>query len=261
MNNIVEKKKCPTCKKIKLINKFGNHKKRKGGKRSQCKECEKDYRKERYLNNIENERKKARNRYHKNREKYLLAGRLWRKNNPEKRSACIKKWIEENPEKYKESHRRACRKYYSRNPNKTKEWIKNNPEKRKETTRRHYIKCRTTPVARLNSSVSSLMRFYLKGNKGGAHWEQLVGFTIKQLKKHLESQFVDGMAWGNYGANGWHIDHKIPISVFNFEKPEDDDFKKCWSLKNLQPMWGKENVKKGNSLERHFQPSLIFKKV
>jgi len=66
------------------------------------------------------------------------------------------------------------------------------------------------------------------------------------------------MTWDNYGK--WHIDHVIPTSVFNFEKPEDDDFKRCWSLQNLQPLWALDNIKKGNKLEKPFQPKLIFSK-
>ena len=52
------------------------------------------------------------------------------------------------------------------------------------------------------------------------------------------------MNWDNYGE--WHIDHIKPISSFIFESSEDEEFKRCWSLDNLQPMWGIENIKKGN---------------
>jgi len=63
------------------------------------------------------------------------------------------------------------------------------------------------------------------------------------------------MTWENYGTY-WHIDHKIPIAVFNYEKPEDIDFRLCWSLKNLQPLEKIENIKKKDKLEKPFQPSL-----
>jgi len=65
------------------------------------------------------------------------------------------------------------------------------------------------------------------------------------------------MAWGN--IDKWHIDHKTPIAAFNFEKPEDEDFKKCWALENLQPLWAKENMKKHKKLVKPVQQSLIFK--
>jgi hypothetical protein len=54
------------------------------------------------------------------------------------------------------------------------------------------------------------------------------------------------MTWDNYGE--WHIDHIKPISSFTFETCDDEQFKECWSLENLQPMWGVENIKKGNKI-------------
>ncbi|KKM70439.1 hypothetical protein LCGC14_1440750 [marine sediment metagenome] len=66
------------------------------------------------------------------------------------------------------------------------------------------------------------------------------------------------MTWENYGKGGWEVDHIIPKSVFNYTKPEDEDFNRCWALKNLQPMWGPENQSKNAKLETHFQPMLVF---
>jgi hypothetical protein len=85
-----------------------------------------------------------------------------------------------------------------------------------------------------------------------------VNYTLKDLKKYLEKSFLPGMSWENYGQ--WHVDHRVPLSVFNFEKPEDNDFKRCWALSNLQPLWSIENIKKNNKLDKHFQPSLVFNK-
>jgi hypothetical protein len=28
----------------------------------------------------------------------------------------------------------------------------------------------------------------------------------------------------------------------------DSEFMKCWSLENLQPMWGEENIRKSNKI-------------
>ncbi len=78
-------------------------------------------------------------------------------------------------------------------------------------------------------------------------WELLVGYTIIDLKKHLEKQFTDGMTWENYGK--WHIDHVKPICKFNINSVDCEDFKTCWSLDNLQPLWAIDNLKKGGNLE------------
>ena len=71
-----------------------------------------------------------------------------------------------------------------------------------------------------------------------------MGYKLQDLKNHLESKFQDGMSWKNIGV--WHIDHIRPISSFNFESFEDIEFKKCWALNNLQPLWAFDNLSKGN---------------
>ena len=54
------------------------------------------------------------------------------------------------------------------------------------------------------------------------------------------------MSWDNYGE--WHIDHILPDSSFYYVSTEDDEFKKCWALSNLQPLWAIDNLKKSNKI-------------
>jgi hypothetical protein len=61
---------------------------------------------------------------------------------------------------------------------------------------------------------------------------------------HLEARFVPGMTFENYGKV-WHIDHIKPNRLFNYESQEDEDFKKCWALSNLQPLFAADNLSKG----------------
>ena len=55
------------------------------------------------------------------------------------------------------------------------------------------------------------------------------------------------MSWDNYGE--WHVDHIKPISSFNIQEIGDNEFIECWSLNNLQPLWGDENIRKSNKLD------------
>jgi hypothetical protein len=64
------------------------------------------------------------------------------------------------------------------------------------------------------------------------------------------------MTWEKFMAGEIHIDHKVPESHFKYETPEDPQFKECWALHNLQPMWAKDNIQKGN---RNYQLPLILK--
>jgi len=102
----------------------------------------------------------------------------------------------------------------------------------------------SSPESRLNYRISLQIYDSLKSNKGGRHWEDLVGYTLKDLKKHLESKFTKGMSWENQGK--WHIDHIIPKSSFHFNDYRDEEFKECWALENLQPLWAAENLQKSN---------------
>ena len=120
--------------------------------------------------------------------------------------------------------------------------------------KKYRIKYRTNLKNRLNRNIGNAIYQNLKGFKRGRHWENLVKWTLQQLKNRFVQLFEPGMTWDNYGE--WHIDHKIPISAFNFTKPENLDFKRCWALSNLQPMWAKENISKGAKLDKPFQPSL-----
>lgn len=96
----------------------------------------------------------------------------------------------------------------------------------------------------------------LKGAKAGRPWETLVGYTLADLVSHLESMFLPGMTWENYGRGGWVVDHKIPKSVFNYSSADHHDFLRCWSLENLQPLWERDNLVKAAKIEKPFQPSL-----
>ena len=83
-------------------------------------------------------------------------------------------------------------------------------------------------------------------SKNRRHWEELVGWTKIELKKHLEKLFKPGMSWDN--REDWEIDHIIPVCFFKFKSIDDVEFKYCWSLGNLQPLWTKENRKKSSKI-------------
>ena len=86
----------------------------------------------------------------------------------------------------------------------------------------------------------------LKRNHKAGHTIELIGCSIEYLRRHLESQFVGGMTWNNYGLYGWHIDHIIPLSYFDFTDPEQQ--RRAWHYTNLRPMWAVDNIRKGNKL-------------
>jgi len=110
-------------------------------------------------------------------------------------------------------------------------------------------KRRNNPTFKMNDRMSTGIRKSLKFNtlsKNGRHWEDIVGYTVQELRKHLEKLFKPGMSWDNY--KDWEIDHIIPRSFFKFSSTNDVEFRYCWSLDNLQPLWENDNIIKGDKV-------------
>jgi len=132
------------------------------------------------------------------------------------------------------------------------------PERERKRRADRYNERKVIPREKLNSCMASNIYQSLCGGKNGRKWQDLVGYSVDQLRKHLEKRFTNGMGWGNHGSL-WHIDHIIPISAFNFATPDDLDFKRCWELKNLRPFEAKKNCSKGARIDKPFQPSLTIR--
>lgn len=83
------------------------------------------------------------------------------------------------------------------------------------------------------------------------HTMDLLGCSPEFFKRHIESQFQEGMSWENQGKGGWHLDHIIPCDYFDLSDPEQQ--KICFNYKNLQPLWERDNLSKSNKLPPNFQ--------
>ncbi len=75
---------------------------------------------------------------------------------------------------------------------------------------------------------------------------ELLGTDIPTFRAWLESKFQDGMNWRNIGKFGWHIDHVIPCS--SFDLADEKQQRKCFHYTNLQPLWWRDNLSKGNKI-------------
>lgn len=92
--------------------------------------------------------------------------------------------------------------------------------------------------ARLNSAIRN-------NQKSGSAIKDL-GCTTEELKVYLESRFLPGMSWENYGHKTWHIDHIVPLSRFDLSDPVQ--LKQACHFTNLQPLWAKDNLSKSNKI-------------
>jgi len=215
-------------------------------------------RKAKYIANKEVISRKNKEYRENNKEKVAISKKEERLKNIEKYRAYGKDHYQRNKDIYKQRAKNQFEQDKIKHHANGVAWAKAHPEKIKEISKKHHEKYRGTPKGNLHSTISKrINETLLKGMKAGRPWETLVGFTIDQLMQHLEKLFTPEMTWDNYGSY-WHIDHKLPVAVFNFERPGDIDFHICWSLKNLQPLEARENLSKGAKIDKPFQPSLLL---
>lgn len=167
------------------------------------------------------------------------------------REVAIKKY-ESKPETKKrksENHKT----WYEQNKENRKEYLKEYREKNIDKirkTKRDYERNRKErdPLYKLISNFRTAIYQVLKESnvEKNKHYFDILQYTPEQLITHLENKFTDKMSWDNYGD--WHVDHKLPITHFNIQEMGDKEFMRCWSLDNLQPMWGFDNIFKSNKI-------------
>jgi endogenous inhibitor of DNA gyrase (YacG/DUF329 family) len=209
---------------------------------SRGRKTNKEYYEKRFASPENREKKRERDREYsaKNREKLRLKAReYWLAN---------KVLVREKQRKYAEKNKDKKQAYFLAN----KDVIRKNHAKWCAKQRRK------NPIYKLHDNITSLIGLSLKTGKCGKRTKEILGYSIDQLKKHLEKLFKPGMTWENYGKNGWHVDHRIPLRVFNITSVNDIDFKRAWSITNLQPLWAHDNLAKNGKIEKHFQPSLAL---
>jgi len=214
-------KKCRICEDLKEVTEFHIKRSTKDGYRNECKECVKEIQKK-YKEAPgfkEKQKEYDKKRYDENREQILERKKEY---HIENRDEILKKKEEyrKKPEN-RERNREYIKKYKVENREKYYEYRNNNP---------HIIAWRSI-------LYSTLKR--LGTSKSKSTIDEL-GYSVDDLRDHLQGQFVDGMSWGNHGK--WDIDHIRPVTNF----PSDTSVREVCCLDNLQPLWKVDNLIKGN---------------
>jgi hypothetical protein len=233
----METKLCKCCEITKSVNEFHKNKSKKDGLQDHCKVCRniksqqtkekrKEYRKKWYLKNSDKVKSVEKLRYGLNKE-VINEKRKTLYNTDE----LIKTKVREQQRKYYENNKELFSKH-------AKLWAESNRDRRNEISKKHYNEYKTLMICR------RLIKRTLKylGTEKELKTIELLGYSPSQLKETIESKFVDGMSWNNYGE--WHIDHIKPIS--SFDKTESP--KVINSLNNLQPLWAFDNLSKGSKI-------------
>lgn len=208
---------------------FGKHKGRKDGFQDHCKICRQanrtdkprpGYMQEYYLKNKEKLDADNRRRYEKSDKHQIYLDNKervceWDRKNRDKRAGYWQNHYKENKDQLILQNRENCKQ-----------------------------RMKSDPGFRALNSIRKRLRRALKGERKMYSFMDSVGCSVNELKEYLESKFIPGMTWENYGYRGWHIDHIHPLSKFDLTR--QDQFIKAVHYTNLQPLWWKENLEKSN---------------
>lgn len=220
----MDQKVCGDCHQSKNLSEYNKNKKGKDGLQYRCRICEKQYRKIYYINNKDWLSLKHKEWSTNNRTKHKELQKIWYYENKEHHQETVKKWNENNQQK---------------KLNKQKEWRKKNNHKIqiKNKQRRQ-----NNPLLKLTTNLRNRMWEALGGAVKSDTTIKLLGCSSEEFKIYLERQFTEGMDWSNYGTNGWHVDHIIPLS----SGKNQQEIEKLFHYTNCQPLWAKDNWKKSN---------------
>jgi hypothetical protein len=223
---------CFKCGEPKSINDFHISKRAKDGHRTNCKPCT-------LKENRDSQKKhpeapaRAKNKWlKKNREYKRIQGRnYWKRpENKQARRDNSRRYAQNHPERIRQQQKRF------RNANRV-ELNRKNREKILVDGRYHIRQ-------RFSSMFSRRMKRHSVAKRTGNSCFSALPYTVEELILHIEGLFQAGMSWNNYGE--WHLDHIRPDSSFTYSSVDDEEFKQCWSLDNLQPLWAEDNRKKSN---------------
>jgi hypothetical protein len=137
-------------------------------------------------------------------------------------------------------------KAYRENPE-NKDHLKNYTKTQKyKDYQGSYIKSKrlNDPIFAIKQRVRIRVLSFLRrnGHSKPSKTQDMLGCDWSHLKAHLESQFTEGMSWAN--RNLWHIDHIIPLA----SAKSAEEVVKLSHYTNLQPLWAKDNMRKGASV-------------
>ncbi|RLD64545.1 MAG: hypothetical protein DRJ01_00495 [Bacteroidetes bacterium] len=207
-------KKCSFCKKEKPLEDFGKLSSSKDGLNSACKICRKEI-------NIKSYEK------------------VGRKQNTDKQKEAIKnykaKWFQDNKKRIRENiltdeQKVKVKKYKA-------DWFQEN---KKRLNKINLMRRKTEPKVKINHLMSGAILKCLGRDKNGNKWTEIVGYTAEDLLNHFEVDVI---------PKGYHIDHIIPINAYDYSSI-DDEFLKCWNIRNLRIIPAKENLSKGDKLDK-----------
>lgn len=254
-------KACSQCGELKDHSGFSKNKNSKDGLQSSCKSCQKNA----YKLNKERKLEYQKAYYRSNKKQILEYNKKYRIENYESLSAKWKSYYDLNKEyisKYKRDHYQSNRenildyqkKYRESNKDKISAFKKSYYIYNKKSIVNkykiyRYNKIKTDPLYRSICNLRSRLNKFCRAASLDKkfHTMDSVGLSTHEFKLYIESLFVNGMSWDNYGKGDdkWSIDHIKPLRTAK----TIDDVYTLNHYTNLQPLWNPQNFSKGGKWE------------
>lgn len=178
---------------------------------------------------------------------------------------CMKEYHKKNYQENKEKISERNKQHYIDNKDKKRDYRIKNAERIKSRMKEYYNQHKKELITKITNyqskkyhsdsefKLSKLLRKSLrdsiKKNSKRSSALKLLGCSISEFKKYIESKFTIGMSWDKWG-NGdgkFHLDHIRPIASFDLSDIEQQ--KICFHFTNFQPLWSHENLSKGDLVE------------
>lgn len=170
--------------------------------------------------------------------------RQYRARNKERIKGLIAKWKERNPGYYP----KYLKRYYAENSDYYKRMAKKRYVEKKDL-----ILAQLAARVKRRRDLDPIFRNLLKVRNGHyrcwsvgyserSAWRQRIGCTWKEYRAHIESTWVPGMNWENYGAGigKWCIDHIVPVSQDALLTEEG--IRRTFNFKNTRALWWIDNL-------------------
>lgn len=143
---------------------------------------------------------------------------------------------------------RAYRRAYEQRPEvrARRKLYRARPEVRARKNARELKRLEVDAKYRLVRTLRARWYQAFKGRAKHGSGVQNLGCSLQEFYDYLESKFLPGMTWQNYGLHGWHRDHIIPLTSFDLTDPEQ--VKLAAHYTNQQPLWARDNLVKGAKL-------------
>ena len=261
---------CTICHVIKPYYDFYKSSHSKDGLMSECRQCNNERRKNRYIEKHAEERERRREYYRLNRETILQSEKSYRERNKEIVKARSKKYRATHKEEIAarakarreqdvEAFRASRREYYAKNKERINERAKmfraKYREKRLEYGRQYRSKNKDAinqkRVERLHSDLMFKLKeqsrnmlrcsFMTAKHRKNNHFFEIVGCTADELVEKLKNTWLAryGKEWTGEPC---HIDHIVPLSTASTY----EDVKNLCHYSNLQLLTPEDNMKKSN---------------